>query len=493
MKTFNILILVLFSVMSSKAQNISDMVRWSSIDQVGTARTLGVGSSFGSMGGDFSVININPSGIAEYRVSEFTFTPTMRNTKTDAFFEKNPAETQFTKGTKIGLDNIGFVIARNPGSNWSSSNFAFGYSRIADLQRNVELKGKVSGSITTYFAEQANGKSPDDLDEFVSFAAYNTGAIFDFDENNDYETDFADAATPVYRTQDISQKGGINELTFGWAGEYKHQLNLGFSVGVPFANFEEIKTYTEDDPQDLIATFRSLSYTENLNTSGVGFNVKAGFTYKLFNRLRLAGAFHSPTYYKFTDDYSTSMEYSYVDGSPETYSYESPEGTFEYRMTTPWRAVGSLGTTYKIGDDIKGFVNADVEYLDYTNANYNGTAYSSSSAEQQWTSQVNRDIQRRLGQATNLRLGTELAYKNLRLRAGYGWERTAFNADDFYNHKTSFGIGFREDNFFIDLGFRVAKYEEGYNPYVVLDSELDPLSNISTTRSRGALTLGFKF
>ena len=89
MKTFNILILVLFSVMSSKAQNISDMVRWSSIDQVGTARTLGVGSSFGSMGGDFSVININPSGIAEYRVSEFTFTPTMRNTKTDAFFEKN--------------------------------------------------------------------------------------------------------------------------------------------------------------------------------------------------------------------------------------------------------------------------------------------------------------------------------------------------------------------------------------------------------------------
>ncbi|MBL0099231.1 MAG: hypothetical protein IPP49_03545 [Saprospiraceae bacterium] len=243
----------------------------------------------------------------------------------------------------------------------------------------------------------------------------------------------------------------------------------------------------------MIATFRSLSYTENLNTSGVGFNVKAGFTYKLFNRLRLAGAFHSPTYYKFTDDYSTSMEYSYIDGSPETYSYESPEGTFEYRMTTPWRAVGSLGTTYKIGDDIKGFVNADVEYLDYTNANYNGTAYSSSSAEQQWTSQVNRDIQRRLGQATNLRLGTELAYKNLRLRAGYGWERTAFNADDFYNHKTSFGIGFREDNFFIDLGFRVAKYEEGYNPYVVLDSELDPLSNISTTRSRGALTLGFKF
>jgi hypothetical protein len=186
------------------------------------------------------------------------------------------------------------------------------------------------------------------------------------------------------------------------------------------------------------------------------------------------------------------MVYSFEDGSIQTYDYDSPDGTFEYKITTPWRAIGSLGTTYRVGE-IRGFINADFEYLDYTNASYNGTAFDSSQEEQQWTNEVNNEVQRRLGTATNVRFGTEFGYKNLRLRAGYSWERSAFNADDFFNNKTSFGIGFREDNFFIDLGIRVAEYAEGYNPYVVLDSELDPLANINTSKTRAALTLGFKF
>jgi long-subunit fatty acid transport protein len=151
-----------------------------------------------------------------------------------------------------------------------------------------------------------------------------------------------------------------------------------------------------------------------------------------------------------------------------------------------------LGTTYHVGE-IRGFINADIEYLDYTNANYNGTAYSSSKEEQKWTKEVNKQISAKLGSGANIRLGTELAFKNLRLRAGLGWDRTAFNSDDFYNTKTSFGIGFREDNFFIDFGFRAAQYAEGYNPYVTLNPSLDPLARFNTGRSTGALTLGFKF
>ncbi len=492
MRNINILLFTLLFANSLLAQNITDVVRWSTIDQIGTARTLGVGSSFGAMGGDFSVININPAGIADYRISEFTLTPSLRGFKTEAFFDKDRNTNEFSKGSRLGLDNIGFVIASKPGNNWTSSNFAFGFSRIADHHRKVNLKGTLKGSITTYFAEQANGKVPDDLDDFVTYPAFNTGAIFDFNEDNFYETDFDGQDVNVLRTQEINQSGGINELTFGWAGEYKNNVNLGFSIGVPFASFDELKTYSEQDEKDEIATFNNLEYIERLNTSGVGFNFKAGFTYKILNRLRLAGAFHSPTWYKFTDDYSTSMQYSFYDGENQSYSYDSPDGTFEYKMTTPWRAIGSLGTTLRLGE-IRGFVNADLEYLDYTNANYNGTAFDSSSEEQKWTNEVNRQILNKLGSATNLRLGTEFGYRNLRLRGGYSWERTAFNADDFFNNKVSFGLGFREDDFFIDFGIRIAKYAEGYNPFVVLESELDPLANINTKKTRAALTIGFKF
>ncbi|MFZ1751586.1 MAG: hypothetical protein WAU01_15415, partial [Saprospiraceae bacterium] len=252
------------------------------------------------------------------------------------------------------------------------------------------------------------------------------------------------------------------------------------------------KTYSESDPNDEISIFNSLDYTERLNTSGVGFNVKAGFTYKLLNSLRVGASFQSPTWFRFTDDYNSSMTYSFVDNGNKSFDYDSPDGTFEYKMTTPWRATGSIGTLYRIGD-IVGFINADIEHLDYTNANYNGTAFNDTNAEQKYTAEVNREVQQRLGSATNLRLGTEFGYKNLRLRAGYSWERTAFNADDFYNNNASFGIGFRDNNFFLDLGIRVANYVEGYNPYVVINDELDPLANIETSRSRAAVTLGFKF
>ena len=491
----NLFTLIIFTVSfqsSILGQNISDVVRWSTIDNIGTARTIGVGSSFGAMGGDFSVININPAGIADYRISEFMFTPSLRGFSTDSRFENANTANQLKKGSRLGLGNIGFVIAKNPGGNFTSSNFAFGFSRIADLQRNVLVSGKIKGSITTYFAEQANGISEDDLDDYITYPAFNTGAIYDFDGDNFYDTDFANPRQEVFRQQEIIQKGGINELTLGWAGEYKGNMNFGLSIGVPFATFEELKTYAEEDPKNEIPVFTSFEYIERLNTSGVGFNFKAGFTYKIAKMLRFAGAFHSPTWYRFTDDYSTSMQYTFVDQVSETYGYDSGEGTFEYKIATPWRAVGSMGMTYRVGD-VVGFANADVEYLDYTNGNYNGTAFSSSAEEQKWTNQVNSEIQRRLGTATNLRLGTELGYKNVRFRLGYSWERTAFNADDFFNNKASFGLGFREDNFFIDLGVRVAQYSEGYNPYVVLDKELDPLAVIDTKRTRTALTLGFKF
>ncbi|MFZ1748968.1 MAG: hypothetical protein WAU01_02200, partial [Saprospiraceae bacterium] len=350
MRTILSIILSVTTLSMTTAQNISDVVRWSSVQQLGTARVLGVGSSFGSMGGDFGVIYINPAGIADFRKSEFTFTPSLRAFKSTAFFDKDPDNKEIIKGSRVGLDNIGVVIAASPGDIWTSSNFAIGYNKIADFNRNVTISGKIKGSITEYFAEQANGKSPDDLDDFITFPAFSVGAIYDFDEDNFYDTDFFAPDLPVFRTQTLTQRGGINEFTLGWAGEYKRNLNLGISIGVPLASFEESKTYSETDPDDEINTFNSLDYTERLNTSGVGFNIKAGFTYKLLNLLRIGGSFQSPTWFRFTDDYNSSMTYSYVDNGNKSHDYDSPDGTFEYKMTTPWRATGSIGTLYRIGD-----------------------------------------------------------------------------------------------------------------------------------------------
>jgi hypothetical protein len=75
MKTI-ILILTLFSLTYCIGQTSSDALRYSYLHPVtGTARTIGIGSSIGALGGDFSSVSINPAGIAMYRSSEFTITP----------------------------------------------------------------------------------------------------------------------------------------------------------------------------------------------------------------------------------------------------------------------------------------------------------------------------------------------------------------------------------------------------------------------------------
>ncbi len=499
MKINHILLCIFISTLGLQAQNISDVVRWSSTDPTGTARTLGVGSAFGAMGGDFSVININPAGIADFRISEFTFTPSLRGYKTDSWFISDPNNNQLYKGNSLGLDNIGFVFASNPGSKWTSSNFAIGYSRISDLKRNVFIKGQTPGSITTRFKQLANNNSVEEITDINGSLIYDAGlawytyAINDYFENDSikYETDFNDSLNIlVDKSQDINMSGGVNELALSWAGEYNNQFNVGISVGIPFASYEEVKTYKEEDRDNRINLFEQLEYSEILSISGVGINFKTGFTYKITPQIRIGGAFHSPTWYRFTDNFSTSLTYENTTIGSTTEM--SPENTFEYKISTPWRTVGSIGTTYRLGD-IRGFVNADLEYLNYSNASYNGTAFSSNPEERDYTNEVNKEIQKSLGSATNLRIGTEFGYKSLRLRAGYSFEQAAFSDEQNKNNKTSFGIGFRDDKFFIDLGIRISQYAEGYNPYVVIGKNLDPLSNINTTRTRGALTLGFKF
>lgn len=494
MKRYGLTGIFLLAVLYIQAQNITDVVRWSNIDYVGTARTVGVGSSFGSMGGDFSVININPAGIADYRVSEFVLTPSMRNSTSKSWFVQSDNVRTDSKANKLGLDNIGFVIASNPGTKLTSSNIAIGYSRIADLNRSSTITGIIPGSITSYFAEQAQNLTVDELDDFIAYPAYNVGAILKDENSNDYTTDFSNPKHLLYRTQDIYQRGGIDEVTLGWAGEYNHKLNMGLSLSMPFARFEELKTYKEEDSAlDEVEYFDNLAFTERLNTSGVGFNFKAGFVYKINSTIRLGGSFHSPTWYSLNDDYSNTMEYAFTDGRGSfSNKYDTPDGSFGYNITTPWRAIGSLGSILRFGE-VKGFINGDIEYVDYTSASYKGKVYNSDPAEIAHNNEVNRDILNKLSSAVNVRLGAELAYNQFRVRAGYGIERTAYSADDFYNNKVSFGIGFRDDEFFIDLGIRLSQYSEGYYPYYVKDAALSPLANIETNKTRGNLTIGFKF
>jgi hypothetical protein len=467
-------------------QGVSEAMRYSFTGTGGTARTIGVGGAFGAMGGDYSVVNINPAGIATYKKGEFTITPsfTKVNTLSNLVNSINPVSRN---KNIVALDNLGLVFTNKKGT----SSFTLGFSKIADLSKSFTYSGTTVGSITERFKERANGKNLDELDDFEGYAAYNVGAIYDADSNKVYESDFDNFSSPA-KTQVVSQSGYINELSIAWGKKINERIFFGAALGIPFINFEETKSYEEFDPQNQNPTFTSLKYDEYLQTTGAGANLKVGVILQPVKGIRIGGAIHTPTFYRLNDDYNTALTYSYYDLKDYKYDYQSPDGSFKYKFNTPAKLIGSLGYMYDFGK-LKGFINGDVEWVDYNTGKFDFTAYSTDPSERTYTDDINQEIETYLGSALNMRLGTELVYDKLRLRAGIENGQDPISANSAKIQSLSYGLGYRDNNFFIDFALRTRSSVEGYVPYVLTNPDRENVVNNRVAFTKGVVTIGFKF
>ena len=488
MRYLSYITIAFFGLGTLSAQNINDAVRYSDYSPFGTAAAVGLGSSIGAMGGDYSVIGINPAGIAEFRKSAFTFTPSLNTQSSDGSFKDDSSLSTTRSRSSFLVDNISFVASGgNRSGKWQTSNWAVGFSKLAEFSRDVKIEGSTEGSITDRFVALANSNG---LDEFEAGLADESQAIF-LNENNIFQSDFFEDDV-VTKDVFLDQRGSINELSFGWAGNYDNTLNIGISAGVPFVSYSETKTYKENFQE---ADFsNSLEYVESLNTSGAGINFKLGLQYRAIPQVRIGAAIHSPTWYTLNDDYASSMSYQFSSNAESGGdNAKSPDGSFKYGYTSPWKAVGSIGSIYKIGV-LRGFVNADIEYLDYKNNEFDFTKHSSDPIEGANTQEINGDIDDNLGSSTNLRLGTELAYESIRFRLGYAISSSPYINDDETSSSWSTGLGFRGEGFFIDLGYRRRSISEGYNAYTVPNAEeRDGLAIINTDYGKVVATIGFTF
>ena len=487
-KIFQITFIALFFSLSANAQNYTDALRFSQLESETTARALGVGGAFGAMGGDYASLNINPAGLADFRKSEFLFTPRISTYSDDASLAGGSPLN--SSSSSFGIQTIGLIFSNNlNSSSWQTSNFAIGLSRVADFSDEFSFSGKNSGSITQRFLELAVLQgSIENLDNFESGLAWDVGALY-ADTNGNFITDFEDPDQEVEKKQYVKRSGKINQLDFAWAGNMNNNLNIGVSLGIPFFTFEETKIYEESDVGDEIPFFNNLEFTEFLNTSGIGINLKLGAVYKPVKELRIGAALHSPTVYGVDDSYTTSLTYAYNDNGLQSNTASSPDGTFDYRITTPWKAIGSLGTIFKAGA-LRGFVNGDIEYLNYQNNsfNYKDAAFVSDEFE------ANQGIDTQLTSAVNFRLGTEVGINIWRLRGGIAVNGSPYEADIESNYKTySLGFGIRQDRFYLDAGYQISKFEEGYIPFLLAEEENNDLVSIDGSRGKILVTAGFKF
>ena len=487
-----VIAIIMLATQVGSSQSIAEGLRYADVSYGSTARALGVGGSFSGLGADISVASSNPAGLAEFRKSEIVLSGALNFGGIDATLN---GDLESLNSSLPALQNLGMTFSYAPiASNWSSTNFTIGLNKIASFDERFTYRSTTSGSIVERFEERANGVALDDLDSFEAGLAYDVGAIFDFDGDFFYESDFIDYSEQVLKQQSVETSGGISELVASIAGSRNNKLNLGLTIGIPFLSLTTTKNYLEDDTNNNVDFFNNLEFVENILTTGVGFNAKFGMLYKLTPKLRLGGAIHSPTTFFMTDDFYNDLTYGFTDdGVPQSFTELSDEGNQKYKIRTPWKAL--ISGAYMLNfDNLKGFITAEAEYINYKGINFDLTAFSDSQFPEV-EADLNRQVESEFTSGVNFRIGSEIALKKFRVRAGIGLISPAYadgNPIGDLSNTLNFGLGYRGNKFYIDAAIENKSQSDRYVPYFLVDNNRNQVVDIDKNLTRLVVTAGMK-
>jgi hypothetical protein len=485
-KAFLISWLFILSYSLIYGQTAEDALRFSRVFYSGTARFNGLSGAFGAAGADFSTLATNPAGIGLYRGSEMTltFAPSVAHAST--IYNGSLAEDN---KVSFGMGNFGIVFSINPYSQHKSGplkrfNFGFGFNRQNDFNNKVVIIGvnKKNSLMQSYAntlnTEQTPESAIQDNYPFDIGLAYATNLIFHDSATNMYLCDAAYGG--VIQNKIIETYGSMNELDFSFGANINDNLFVGLTFGVPFINYYQNSIYTETRTKDTIPNFISLNYYYDLHTRGTGFNIKAGVIYKPAEWVRIGASIHSPTWYpSMQDHWSSSMQSTFTNPDWNATQY-SPAGNYDYRLMTPFRAMGSLA--FIIGQ--YGFISTDYEYVNYSQSRFNST-YDS-------YTDVNNEIKSSYKSWGNIRIGTEWRISDFRIRGGFGYFSNPFKTgiNNSERFQVSGGLGYRARYFFADVTYVWTKMIQDY--YLYDASMVNPAAICNYTNTVST-TIGFRF
>ncbi|MCY1723292.1 outer membrane protein transport protein [Prolixibacteraceae bacterium Z1-6] len=498
-KSAILLLITLFVPFLISAQGVSDALRFSQFEVQGTARAGAMGNAFGALGGDFTSVSINPAGLGLYRSSEFAITPVSKHTKTESsYWGSNVDDTDY----KFTLNNISYVSTlptfKTNEAGLVSVNLGIGYNRLKDFSSNALAVGNgVDGSFMDYIASYANAGHWSDHYENLAWETY----VLNYDEELDeYWTELGDAGYGQNQRKATSTSGSIDEYSFAIGLNFNHKFYLGASYGLTDVYYREAWQIYEVDAAGNIPYFNDFTFNNTLKTYGYGHNFKFGAIYKPVNEVRLGISLQTPTFYRLTDEHTTSMQSAIEDESGRLSNYEeySPRNYYDYRLETPLRT--TFSGAFIIAK--KGLLSVDYELINYGSAKlrHGGDGYN--------FSDENMDISDSYKTAGNLRIGGEYRVNNaVSLRGGYQFQQSAYNSyalgasqpnSDANLNVISGGIGYRAGTFFVDVAYKYSFINDFALPYA------NPIEGRFTypeprwieqkiINNDVLLTLGFKF
>ena len=478
-----ILVIALAISTTLNAQNEVDALRYSTQENLGTARYSAMGGAFGSLGGEFSALSLNPAGIGMYQFSEFTFTPTFNLNSTKSYFNgTNTAD--YNTGLDIGNLGLVFTIPKAD-TDWKRINIAIGWNQLTSYDRNIIIEGhNNTSSLADNILEYAQGNTIDNLNSFHGSPAFWSDLI-DL-ENNDtingwYANDNGSYISHVssnsnkMQAKHVQTLGGENEFVFSAGGSYNEQLYIGASIGFPSINYYENTIYSEHSFEDTINGLNGFDYQEELTTYGNGMNLKVGAIFRVNESFKIGASVHSPTYYNIEETYSTLITTHFNEVS---YTEDSPVNYFEYKLQTPWKA--NLSASTILNKNI--LISGDYEIIDYSSVRMNSDSY-------RFTDE-NEIISNLYQKTENIKIGAEMNIKPFILRTGYAKLGSAFANKDFSRENFSYGLGLNNGGYYFDIAYVLS---QGANEHLLYSEEYIAPTSLVNTNQCLIFTIGFRY
>ncbi len=449
--------IILFSVIMSaflangQSLSYSDAaVLFSTDDNYGTARFVGMGGAFGALGGDLSAADINPAGLAVFNNTEFSTTIGYRNTQNKSTFygPSITSEDDYFRFTQAGAV---LVFDTFSDSGFSKFTLGFNYNLIKDFDNNYIVQGN-------------SGVSDFDSDPYLNY------------DNNPINDIYYDNVENQFFRNYTS--GTNDRFTLSFATQYEDLLYLGFSMSFQNLDFYQSSIYEEDNSDENGNTLNG--YTAHyLTTLGNGVNFGFGAILKPITNLRLGLSYQSPIWYDISEKFVEDIEID-VSNNPELYTEYYEPNFFDYKLKSPGKVTGSIA--YVFGKS--GLLSFDYIYKDFSN-----TSLSPSSA----FIDDNQGLSNSLTNTSSFKIGGEWRYKIMSFRGGYNMTESPYaNADSSFDITGySLGLGIQFNRIVkLDFAYDNTSYTDQYS-FLNLDGVDAARLDINNDRFTTTLSISF--
>ena len=549
MKRFlSIVALTLASAVAVQAQNTtglilnrdiipaSTLLSLSQRESVGTARSMGMGGAFTSLGADMASFGYNPAGFGMYQRNEISATLGVGIAQAKNYNAYNATDNS---AVRVAINNMGASFKVYEGSGkLTAINFAFGYNKTADFNYDMSYQSPMTvSSLADAFADMANangltlnsqnkitdnrGYYDYDMDPYFWGAVMGyKGGLINKGANGWYPDEIANGAQMTQRTT-LQSRGSAGEFSFAFGFNIDNIFYFGASLDIQSIarkqsiNYSEQISYEQGAQPDAAAYPYQLSdfrYVQSVNVEGSGIGAKFGIVVRPVEALRIGFAVHTPTYYSMAYRYSASLTSAAVSAGDNPYGWDVINGSvyaeeftpslvdggdYRWTFTTPTRLLA--GISCAIGP--YAIFSADYEYSFNRALKWNYTPAD--------TGYTNEAFRNNLKGTHTVRAGVEakpLPWLSLRVGGGFrtksivsGYDFVAFSepvADKLWY--ASAGLGFRLGKVTsIDLAYqyRNTRYTDYYSFYTKLGDtpNASPLYGLDIINHNVALTFAFRF